>query len=173
MKNNKIIYQGIIILACVIFISNSLSGLAFSTKYYEENPLKLYPGQTTNISVDIQNMAGTTTENVKLTITKGQDIAKIIGEDTFPVAVGERKTIQLQISIPSDTQIGGRYDLEIILSNTVEGAPGAGLGSGNKNIIPIFIVNEPKEQKNFPWTYILLILIILIILVSIIIKKKR
>ena len=65
------------VLMMIILFVNGVFAFAVSSAYWEDNPLKIMPGETQNIKIVLQNMAGTENITLKGKISEGADIAKI------------------------------------------------------------------------------------------------
>ena len=176
---NKNIYLGMVFLVGLFLLIGNISAFAVSSQYWKEAPVVIYPGETKEIYVVLQNMAGEEDINVRGIIIEGSEIATLIDSSgIYSVAVGTRKNVYIRVAVPEDTTIPSNYSL--ILS-FVAGPAGEtqtlGLGSGIEKIIPILIVKEPEKEmelKLSPWLYIILALIVvLIVIITIILKKKK
>ena len=181
MRNNNLIIFGIIFGIFLISLS-FVSAFAVSSQYWKENPVSLYPGQSTDIYVDLQNVGGEEDLTATVTITQGSDIAEIIDEsNVYFVPIGERIPVNIRITIPSDTEINGDYTvtLSVTASASSSGGP-LGLGSGVEKEIPVKIIEKPKTKgisQNGEltwWVYVIIIaiLIALIIIILVLIKKR-
>lgn len=174
---NKNIYLGMVFLVGIILFVHSISAFAVSSQYWEENPVIVYPGQSTEIYVVLQNMAGTEDLTVKGVIIEGSEIAALSEPTaTYSVPVGTRKNVYIQINVPEDTTIPSNYSLIMSFVTSVEGGT-LGLGSGVQKTIPLLIVKEPREPFEFkcsPWCYIILVgVVILVVVIILVLKKKK
>ena len=101
MKINKRYLEVGILVGMLILISGSVSAFAVSSAYWKENPIIIYPGETKDIQVILQNMAGTGDISAKGAIFSGFEIAHITdAEDVYLVPLGGKTPVNIQISIP-------------------------------------------------------------------------
>ena len=82
MKNKKI-YLGMALLAGIILLISSASAFAVSSRYWKDSPVVVYPGQTSEIYVVLQNMGGEGDLNVRGIIVEGSEIASLVNDKTF------------------------------------------------------------------------------------------
>ena len=176
MKNKKI-YFGIAFLLGIFLLINSVSAFAVSSQYWRENPVIVYPGESSDITIDLQNMAGEDTIIATGVIIEGSEIASFSDpSNVYTLPPGTRLPINIHIDIPVDTDIPSNYSLILSFTTSTEEAEAVGLGSGVQKIIPLIVVKKPKEPvelKSSPWLYIILALIIILIVVITIVLKKR
>lgn len=182
MKNKFIKIIGMNLL--LVLLIGSISAFAVSSKYWEEYPLQISPGETKDVKIVLQNMAGQPNNvTVKGVITKGSEIAKLIDEDKiYSVPFGQKTELILRVSIPTEMPIGSNVD-NIVLSFTtmIKDETGTfGFSNSVEKIIPVKIIEQPKivtkpEREINPWTYLIgiIILIILIIIIIRITKKRK
>ncbi len=177
---NKNIYTkiGISLGIFILLIANVLA-FGVGSQYWEEYPFTISPGETKDIYVTLQNMAGAEDISATGTITKGSEIAWITDADkTYLVPTGgEKVKVNIRVSVPEDAQIGDIN--ELITSFTIKeaGAGPLGIGSNVEREIPIVITETPKKEAAIPaWIIYLIagiILLILIIVIIILRKKKK
>ena len=176
MKTNKKIYLSSVFLLIGILMMGSVFAFAVSSKYWEENPLTINPGETQKAFIILQNMAGTEIINARVSILSGSEIATMDEPNRiYEIPVGEKVQVNFTVSVPLESQIGGSYS--IILDISTVNAEGGGpmtFGTGMQKIIPVLITEEPKE-KTSPGVYYLIvgILLLLAVIVFIILKKNK
>ena len=176
MKTNKKIYLSSAFLLIGILMMGSVFAFAVSSKYWEENPLTINPGETQKTFIVLQNMAGTEIINAKVSILSGSEIATIDEPNrVYEIPVGEKVQVNFTVSVPLESQIGGIYN--IIFDVTTVNEDGGGpmtFGTGMQKIIPVLITEKPKEKIS-PGVYYLIagILLLLVIIVFMILKKNR
>jgi hypothetical protein len=190
MKTNKKIYLGMGILLIGILIMNSVLAFAVSSKYWENNPLIISPGETEKAFIVLQNMAGTETVRARVTVLEGADIATLDNpEIIYEIPVGEKVNVNFTVTIPADSITGnavgpisaeGIYNVifDVTTVNTQD-AGSFGFGAGMQKIIPISVV-LPLEEKTIlsPGMYYLIVgvLVLITAVVGILIvrnKKKK
>jgi len=179
MKTSNIYKTGIV-LAVLVLLSINVLAFGVGSKYWQENPLVISPGETKDFFVTLQNMAGETDILATGKITTGSEIAWITDADkTYLVPTGgEIIQVNIRVSVPADAQLG---DLkELIISFTTQGAGDGPLtiGSAVDREIPISIQEKPIEVVEKVATpawmiYLILGIILLIIIIVIIVKRKK
>lgn len=189
MKTDKKIKKlsTVILMAFILFailISSYITAFAVSSAYWSENPLNLYPGETKDFSLTLQNLASTEEVNLKARITESSEIIKIIDSgDIYSVPGGEKTKVNLRASIPDNAEIGDIYPFEITFTTITKTESATfGLGSSIKQGFNVEVIEKPEtkeiatekpEIKISTWIIIAIIVILLIIVVIIILKRRR
>lgn len=183
MKNIKKVGSRGLVVAAVSFglfilMIGLVSSFAVGSKYWEENPLVINPGETVDFFVVLQNVAGEGGDvNVQGTLTEGGDIAKFTGDSQeYFVPFGEKRNVNLSITILDNMSVGEIRDVVIsfkIISG--EGSDALGLGSSIERTIPIKIVQETVSEgifddKSNVWIFLF---IIIVLAVTFWVYKKR
>ena len=105
----------IILLMCVILSFNVL-GFGVSSPYFSDNPLILQPGESRDVVLTMQNLAGATEDlQVKAEIVDGNNIAEIIDEDVIydvPAGADDVKT-NLEVTMPEDANPGDEWNVAV------------------------------------------------------------
>ena len=146
--NNKTIGIFGILIVALVLVSGNLFAFAVSSAYWKENPLLISPGETKDVTIVLQNMAGT--ENIKATgvITEGSEIAEITGlKKEYSVPVGGKTNVNIRVSIPTDVAVDDTYNLIITFSIITDNEGPLGVGSSVEKIIPVLVVKEPEPEK--------------------------
>ena len=189
MKTNKKICLGIGILLIGILVMNSVLAFAVSSKYWEENPLTIGPGETEKAFIVLQNMAGTETVRARVTVMEGSDIATLDNpEMIYEIPVGERVNVNFTVTIPTESitgnavspiSPGGIYNVIFdVTTVNIQDAGSFGFGAGMQKVIPISVVLPLEEKTNLsPFMYYLIVgvlaLVIAVVGILIIRKKKK
>jgi len=167
------------ILCLILFSLSAVSAFGVSTPYWDENPLRLAPGESMDVELVLQNMAGNAgdatlraemTDNAKgiaTLIDSNLDYFVPFGADNIPVKV--------RVSVPVDVSNGGTR--EVVISFTQVGDEKAGMVSvsgGFTTKFPVFVVApeesvlfqpEPEVEvpmKSYSWVGALILVIALI-----------
>ena len=75
------------------FLAAGVLAMGVSSPYWDQNPLNLYPGQTENVQLNLQNMVGSDDVTISASITKGSEIASITDASTvYSVPAGTKDT---------------------------------------------------------------------------------
>ena len=161
--DKKIITKFLMVFAFFILLSGIVSSFAVSSQYWKENPVKLYPGETKEVYIVLQNMVGEGDINVRGVITEGSDIAKIIDESNiYSIPFGEKINVNLRISIPLEAELSGEYKVSISFTTLsfAEGGP-LGIGSGVQKDIPVVVIAEPKPEISTWWICLIVAVLVL------------
>ena len=177
MKINKKIYLMLAFLFAAILIAGNVLAFAVSSVYWEENPLKINPGESEQAYIVLQNMAGSETVNAKVNILQGSDIVTMDEPNkVYEVAVGQRIEVPFTVTVPVDSEIGGNYNIIFDVSTVSSSEEGPmSFGSGMQKLLPVLITEKPKEKLS-PLVYYIVAGIILLGIVALIIlnsKRKR
>lgn len=161
-----------------------VSAFGASTPYWDENPLKLAPGESTIIELTLQNMVGA--EDIVLTAkidNDGDGIATLVDVDTiYSVPFGtEDVKVPIRVEVPETIERGGIRTVIVSfmqVSSTEGGMVGLSSGFTTKFIVNIVgvedsVLFEPVLiREGVPMWGWLLAIIIIVITVFWIYKKK-
>ncbi|MCR4284955.1 MAG: hypothetical protein NUV97_02825 [archaeon] len=184
--------ENLIIISIFFILAISLVNAAGVAKpYWDEHPLKMFPGETKIINLTLQNMIGEKNLSfIAEVVSDGGGIVKLVQNNlTYFVPLGRYDIgVPIEISVPKEIVYGDTRQIEVSFTQV------AGPGGGMVDIVgkltvkfPIEIVNEensslyipPKEleKKETPvWIWIIaaaIILIALIILIIWLIRRKH
>jgi hypothetical protein len=173
------------IFAVVVFTS-IISATGVSTPYWNSNPLKIGPGESTIISLGLQNMVGTEDVTLRANITKGNEIAAIVdkSQDYFVLLGSDNVTVNIQVTIPANAEVNKVYDVEVSflqVSSTDQGGFFS-VASAFIQRIPVLVVGEPTESVNYKpvsekgsnsLLWIVLGLVLLLIILIVLKSRKR
>lgn len=131
-----------------IFTISFIFAFAVSSSYYKGNPLKLSPGETRDISLVLQNMAGGENISAKASISKGSEIIKLIDSDNlYFVPLGGKTGVNLRVTIPSNAKIGDVYNIEIMFVTVADAKSGTfGFGSGIEQKFDVEVISLPTQE---------------------------
>ena len=183
MKFNK----GIVWIITAILLLESISAFAVSSEFWEQNPLNMYPGETKEVPVILQNLAGTEDASAKGLILEGSEIAEFLDDSDLMIPLGQKKTVIVKITIPEEVAIGTNYNLKLSFSTTAGGQEGSvGFANNIERNIPIIVIEKTAEQiqqeegitgktifETGPVPYVILILVVVLIAVIVIFIKKK
>ena len=149
-----------------------------------DEPVRVYPGQETNVKLGMQNMGVQEGEdvNVKVTIRDSEGIAELEDKNYIVKANTKDTKIDVKIKIPEDAQIGNKYNVVVGFDNLESGEKGGvAISTGIDVKICLIVLPEypvglsPTGAKTISVSGIALIifLIIFTIIVSIIWKRRK
>jgi len=173
---------------CILTILSSLT-LAFgvSTPYYSDKPLVLKPGESRDVILTMQNMAGATDDlTVQAAVLSGGAVAEIIDQETIyevPAGSDDIKT-NLRVRMPNDANPGDKWGVEVdfkTINTKGGGMVSMGLGAAiSFDVITSEAVKseeaqpETKGSQNpFLWTTALVVLIIIIVIAVRAYRKRK
>ena len=94
------------LIASVLLITLALvsivSAFGVSSPYWSDRPLIMARGETTIVSLSLQNMVGNKDVNVKAELVEGSEISSLKG-DIFTIEAGTSSNAQLTIKMPKDS----------------------------------------------------------------------
>ncbi len=182
MKKNKTMLITGILLA-VTLLGSLVS--AFGTSYIFDRPLKLYPGQTRDIYVTLQNNNDPNTITAVAEITQEVEVAKLTDNtDTFIIPYQVPVQVNLSFTAPPGAEVGDMYRAKLrFIPQATEGG-GMGLVFLTGSNIDVLIIEKPAEAvkpqelaEETPITEVLVFIILAIIIIAailiVLVKKKR
>ncbi len=181
----------IILMIAMFFLVSTSSVLAFaiSAPYSKNTPLKMYPGETKDVSFVMQNLQGNADENVVVSLLEGKEIADITSGNNYLVRLGTSDTqVKLRINVPSDVA-GKTYNVKFSVQSSPGGKEGnIQLGVGYNVDFPVIVMEKsaapaptPQEieqpQENSTWAVWVIAIIIAIVIIIILViwfwRKER
>ncbi len=168
-------YKHILTILIGIFLIANTSAFAISSKYWDDNPASIAPGETKEITIILQNLAGDSDLLVEGRITSNRDIANVVAfEKEYSVQAGEKTSITLLVTIP-EKNFKERYVLTTSFKTKSANEGGFSLGAGIEKSIPIVVMTEQTEESKLKISYFVIALLILIIagLITFRIKRKK
>jgi hypothetical protein len=174
MKINKRYLEVGILVGMLILISSSVSAFAVSSAYWKENPIIISPGETKNIQLILQNMAGTEDISAKGAILEGFEIAQITdADDVYLVPLGQKTPVNIQLSIPEEAEVDDTYELRVSFTTLTTDTGGFGFGSSVERVFPVIIFKEPGPKVASWIIYLAVGILIALIIVFFVLRKKR
>ena len=178
-ENTSLLLRGTLILFLMLTLSISLiSAAGVATSYWDDNPLKLAPGESTVASLRLQSDGGET----MLRATMDSSIAELIDGPEYTVPAGESVPVNIRITIPENSAIGTRYQVYVDFQEISSGEGGMlRVAQGITSKIPVEVVGEQESelygvktspQNNLLWIA-LAVIAVAVILAIIINKRKR
>lgn len=191
MDNSSIKF--IIVLLSIFLVSTNVIAFGISaTQYTDSSPLAMYPGQTLELQINLQNCPQLGCENtndaeVVATIEEGSNIAELPDGNNYNVPFGTHDTfLKLRISIPENANIGDSDKVNVKFTGPPsEDAGTVQLGIVYNYKVPIIIKSQEEVEQNQPTipkgeinltvilTIIAVIIIIIIVVALIFYMKKR
>jgi len=173
----------LIILISFILLVNFISAFGIGCAYHKARPLEIYVGQTENVKVSLQNMAGSETVTLRARVLKGSEVIQLADStNEYTVPVGGEQIANFKVTIPDSIEIGTTYPIELEFATITKSESGTfALGSSVGKTFDVIIIASPEEKKAMEInkkiiTYSVLGVLALLIIVIVIIyfvKKKR
>lgn len=180
MKNKCITTSLLAIILLISLVS------AFGTSYIFERPLQVYPGQTRDIYVTLQNNGGPGNITAKAEMTQDFEMAKLTDNtDTFFIPYRVPVQVNISFTLPKDAKIGEMHRVKLRFIPQSTGEEGMGLVFATGSNIDVLVVEEPKPQPeisevkeetpNFIFLLFmgLIVIVIAVVLIVIVIKKFK
>lgn len=177
----------------IFFLVNTVMAFGVSSPYWNDNPLRMFPGETKEISFNLQNcpslleICDKSDEQVVIILEQGDEIASIISGTNYDLPYGSSdQYLRLKIEIPNNAQLGEKYNI-VVSATSIPKAEGGNveLGTrynidfpvivGEKFSIPLPVSDEESERSavGFIFVIVIIILILLAIVIWLLIKVLR
>ncbi len=169
-----------IIFAMMVLLGVQLiSAAGVATSYWNDNPLKLAPGESAIVSLRLQSSES---ETVVFRATLNNEIAKLVEGPNYEVPVGATDIpVSINISIPQNAKVGTKYNIQISFQQISSGGEGMlQVAQGITSKLPVEVISEADKvstgqpaflQANLAW--IVLVGVCLIIGVIALLRKKK
>ena len=175
-----------VIVMSILLAVNFVGAVAISQEYHYENPAKVGPGETNEISFGlIQAAQADGDRNIELNMTEGNEIATIISDKSFIAKAGiGYNDVRLRVSIPNNVAEGTKYTITIRVYDKTPPAEGmVGFTTSTTSSIPILVEKAPiepvatppveKPKGNYGWVIIVIALAVIIAIVAYLFLRKR
>ena len=164
-----------ILLILILLIIPFVSAFGVNSQYWDTNPLVMYPGETREIQLTLQNMVGEKDMSLQAEISEGKEIASLTDKsNTYLVPFGKKDVpVNIKVIIPSDAKIGDKKEIMLLFKelNNEQGGMIQMSGSvGTK--IPILIKSQEETEWEIVdetpeiniWPFVIILAIIVIVL---------
>lgn len=175
------------LIALLLLLSPLVSAFGVTAPYWDDNPLIMYPGQTKDFALTLQNMVGNEDMVLKAELVGGAEIATLVDEELEYLVPFGRKDIKvnLRVEIPEDAPFDKEYTIGVSFKQILEDeGKMVQMAGGVGKYVPVIVRSEsevlpeeetpvPEEGKEFPTAMVVLLLVIVVILGYILFKKKK
>ena len=161
-----------------LFFITTVTALGVSPSYWKENPLKMYPGQSREVTLTLlQSSEEKSSAEVQVSLIEGSEIAKIKSGKDYTVESGSKEEIILEITIPNDAGQGETYNVKLAISPKPDesGQGNIQLGIIYNEEFPVIITDksgmsqvEAKKSSNSIVTIVIIIGILILLSVFVI-----
>lgn len=183
MKTMKTKSIRIFAFALVLLISIAgISAFGIGCAYSNENPLKLFPGESSEVLINLQNDK---VIQLKASIIEGADIVSFLdASDVYNVPAGWVNA-KLRVSVPASASIGQEYVVTMNFAEISSGQTGTvGLSSAIEKSFKVLVVEKPAVQVETPapteegissiwWILGVVVLVIIIAIIWFVVKNKK
>jgi hypothetical protein len=178
---NKIKKTKYFIVAFVAFtlLIPLIAAYGVTSPYWDTRPLKMNPGDTKNVVLELQNMVGGGDINLIAKVIGGNDIATLTDENLeYLVPFGKKGVlVNLEVALPSDYPIGKKSSIAISFATApVDGGGTIQVGSGLVRNIPVETVEQPvpddvvtTPEKSGNLSTLIFIAVITLIIIALVI----
>jgi hypothetical protein len=149
MRVNKKQITGLVfLLVLTLLMVSFVKAYAVSSAYYEENPMRISPGDTLEFKMLLQNLASDEDVTVQARITSGAEVISLVdSSDIYLIPGGDKKEVNLRATVPSDASIGSVYNFDISFTTVAgEGQGTLNIGSSIGKKFNIEIIERPSQQ---------------------------
>ncbi len=143
----RVLFVGIALMAVM---AGSALGFGVTSPVWDTNPLVISPGQSTEITLSLQNMVGGNDFSFQARIDEGADLAAILDDDLlFDVPFGsDNVPVKVLITIPSDTpHQKTAVGINFLSVTKQESGKMIQLGGGVKTVLPIEIKTASEQAS--------------------------
>jgi hypothetical protein len=173
----------------IMSISLVTAGFGVASRYSENDPMVISPGETVDTYFKIQNTIRETADvTIRATITKGSEIASITSGETYTLSADEQKIVNVKVTAPTSVPIGTEYTVEALFEQTSGESTGGTVQFivnvdrefkviiAEKQVPPQIPIQEtPNQPSGLSTTAVILIILVLLLIIAIIVillKKK-
>lgn len=157
----------------VTLLASVVGAYGIGMPYSSNRPLELFPGESIEISVNLQNMASDEAAVFKISLIGGEEVSAQLEQEEYSLAGRSETYFPLSIRMPSDAVIGSEYEVTIVLTREAENTEGVALIAGFEKTFKVVAVERPEKQAPLSNRAIALIVIAVLVLLWWILKKKR
>lgn len=167
-------------LIAMLLVVSLISAIGVANSYWDDKPLKLAPGESTRISLRLQNEEDNT---VTMQVKTDSEIVTLPDGDTYDVPPGKISVpVYLDVKIPEDVSIGKDYTIYVDFKEIASGEGGGffQVAQGITGKVPVEIVSEqeselynPSAKNNSSIVYIILGVVLLVLIILVIRTGKK
>ncbi|HUW43919.1 MAG TPA: hypothetical protein VMV95_03090 [Bacillota bacterium] len=170
--------KSILVIALLFLLAIPLiSSVGVANSYWDDNPLKLAPGESTTISLRLQNEEE---EQITMEVYLDSEIASLVDGTEYDVPPGKISVpVYIKVSIPKDANIGTTYTIPVSFKQISSGEGGMiRLSQGITGKVPIEVVGEEEsglygtsKGLNTFWIMGIVLLVLIVLIISV--RKQK
>lgn len=178
MMIGKEVLIGLIVLICI----SNISAFAISSEYWRENPLRLYPGESKEFSLVLQNLGSSSDLMLRAVVLTGSSVLRLTdSSNIYTVPAGQKGEANFIATVPADSKPGQVYSVQINFAEVKDSQSGEfGFGTAiGQSFDIIAIPPVSAEPTKTPLLTVILLAVGVALLVAIILilgkkfKKKK
>ena len=102
----------------IVILSSLASGFGVSSSYWKENPLLMYPGETKDVALLLQNLVGDKDMIINVELVEGKEIATLLDKSNeYKIPLGKKDVpINIRIKIPENTDLDENIGVGVLIS---------------------------------------------------------
>lgn len=168
-----------VLLVLLISIVN-ISAFGVGCAYTNENPLKLFPGESSDVLISLQNNEEI---SLKASILVGSDIAILDASDVYNVPANGSIDVKLNVNVPASASIGQEYVITVNFLQVSEIQGGTvGFNTAMEKSFKVLVVEKPAEETPAAteegisliwWILGIVVVIAIIVVIRFVIKNKE
>ena len=184
MKTSRYIpIIGLFVFITIMLISFS-SAFGVSTAYWDDNPLKIAPGESKIVVLGLQNKVGNEDVILEAELTNdGGGIATLVDENLdYFVPLGGSNTVTIKIEVPEDAEMGITHTITVSFTQVASGEGGmVRLAGAIVTKFPVEVVGEeeselylqPEPKKGLSGFWIIVIALVVALIIFAIAKRRK
>ena len=166
----KLIYLVFVVFS--ILLVDSISSVGVASPVWQGNPLRISPGETKTVNLELQNMVGNEDVTIRAVLKRGFEIASTKEKEYFVKAGTKDVAVPVVVSIPDGVLVDTSYQVTVSFQTVTPGSSGrVALGTGIDTTFDVLVVeSEPValSPEKYPESEIFLVIAVVIILIAII-----
>ena len=165
----------------LILLVSFVSSVGVASPVWQGNPLRISPGETRTVNLELQNMVGDEDVTIRAALKRGFEIASTKEKDYFVKAGTKDTLVPVIVSIPEDIQVDTTYQVTVsFLTVTPGSSGGVALGTGIDTTfdvlvveLPVALAPEKPKLEIFSIIAVVIILTAIILIVWFFLRRKK
>ena len=150
MKTEKNILMplAILLVAFALISSPIVMAMGVTSPYWDDRPLRMYPGETQNIQFELQNMIGDEDVQIRAEVAGGQEIAKLTDKNNiYSVPLGTKDAkVNVRITVPETAKAGDIIRVDLSFTTVANSKSGQlRLGSAFESKFSVVVTEKPVK----------------------------
>ncbi len=163
-------------------MASMISASGVTSEYWNganENPLRIAPGETKEITFTLQNMVGDDTLSFRAQVVNGTSIATLVDANPIYTVPPQTKDVQVKlvIKLPANAVLNQRYNVGVSFTSITNAEAGQfRIGSAFEkyfDVIPTISAAVQAPEKTSKTMYLLILGIIIVLMIIWYLRKKQ